>query len=180
MKKLLFTATLIIISIASIAQIGIYKSAEDYSNNKLLSYDTYGGTYHLLGDFKVYFTKSGEPTQRFDVDNRTMWGYKRPNGDVLRVDARHNPCVIIENGDIVVYGNHESREGFLNMSLYTITFVPQISLGPNGKMRLLTKTSMINIMGTTEKTRKEIYALEPTYEALIQYIIDYNDRETEI
>ncbi|MGK0387603.1 MAG: hypothetical protein ACI94Y_000329 [Maribacter sp.] len=172
-KIALFTMIVMIHSLAA-AQTGIFKTYEDFLSNNVIEYKNYSYTHHTFGNFKVAFIDNDDKTVIFDLNKESIWGYRKGDGNILRVDKRNNPNVIIMRGDIVTYGNYSTKISNDGFEMKSNQFFPQISLGLNGEMIRLTKKNLRKMLKDDFSALQELKKTSKNIQALFDFVLRYN------
>ena len=131
------------------AQAGIYRTYDDYLNDKVEIEFERGYASHALGKFKVTFKDPNGKKTKYKVDNKAFWGY-RVKDKIYRVNGKHQPYWLIEKGEICVYLSYNSKD-ILGGEFIEVTanqFGPKMSFGMNGEMIDLNKKNVKKMMSS--------------------------------
>jgi len=183
MKRKRTNALLIIfvfIQLYSNAQVGIFKTYEDYLDNDVIDYAGYVQTRHAAGNFKVIFLNDEGEEVKVKVSQKAMWGYRKADNRVLRIDKKNVPYLILSVGKIVVYGSYSTRiYEELNLIEYNVNqYHPKISSDLNSEMINLSKRRLRNLLTSIGASKSALLELEKTcgnYQCLYDFILKYND-----
>ncbi len=162
-----------------IAQVGVYKTYEDYKKNKLYEYSEYLNTYHAFGDFKVVFLDKNGEKVRIDIKEKEMWGYVNTKGYLFRIDRKNNPNVVMINGKIVVYGNYSTILGEESATMKGNQFAPKFSFGLDGEMFDLKKSNLKKELAWDRVALQKLKQTSRYPQALIDFIMEYNEANSE-
>lgn len=84
------------------AQTGIYRTYEDYINNKLEDVGELSNVVHVQGEFSILFKRNDE---KIKVKCEEIWGFKYKN-ELFRVDHEtQQPYYVYSIGKIIYYEN---------------------------------------------------------------------------
>lgn len=175
----IITTFLVVLSQASaFGQIGIFKSFEDFQNNKVDKYHEYIKTSNALGNFKIVFLDRDGNKEKIDISKTDMWGYRRDDGAIVRINEKNNPNVIIANGSIVVYGNFSTTISNNLVTIKSTNYVPQISKGLNDTMVNLTKRNLRKLISNDQAALEKLKETSAHYQDLIDFIQEYNKSQS--
>jgi len=174
-SKIVFTIIISLVSFSIYAQSGIFRTYDDYLNDKVEIEFVDGTTSHAVGNFKVSFVDSSGNKTKYKVDNKAFWGYKV--GDkIYRVDGKHQPYWLIEKGVICVYVSYNSRYqlGGSFVEIKANQFSPKMSFGIKEEMVDVNKKNLKKIMSNNPDWAKRAKACSFGFEPLFSLIVNYN------
>ncbi len=178
-----FTLSVLFFTFYSVlyAQIGVFRTYEDYLNNKVVKeYSGYYGTGHFANNFKVVFLDQNGDKVKIKVDRHSMWGYRRGDGKVFRVNEKNIPYVVIQTGKLVLYGNYTTKFTEDGVTLEENQFGLQVSLGLDSEMVRLTKRKLRKLLIGDDRALRKIDQMKSVtslgkLHEMVDFIIAYNN-----
>lgn len=176
MKKITFTIAILLSFFLCNSQVGIFKTYEDYQNNNVEEFDSYVKCFHVMGKFKVVFTKDGQE-EKIEVSLFRMWGYRRGDGRIMRINDQGAPYVYIVEGDISIYANYSTKfDKRGNAKITSQAFAPLLSEGPDGSMIILKKKNVLKMLEGDQTWWAKAKKTCPTFQCLVDFALEYNKR----
>lgn len=175
MRKNLTLLIFVLISTIGFSQGGIIRTFSDYENGKIEEVGEFKIFYFAGKRFKAIFKKDGKKV-KINLKKETMWGLT-DGKRVFRLDPKKRPCLLIQKGGIVVFGNYSTKltkYGYEAEKVREFPFYFATSI--NGEMKPITKG---NIQKLFKKGSKEYKEIKKSYKGaglfeMMQFIEEYN------
>ncbi len=182
MKNLFFTILVLFISLSATAQAGVYKTLNDFLNDKITEHGGKVKYNNTLASFTLIFKKKGEKV-KYNLNTDEVWGFRNEEGYVYRINGKKHPYMIIEVGAICYYTNYTTVVRGNRISFEQNNHVPQISKGLDGEMINLTTRKLKMLLNESEEGRtylekykpnNKLFSGTPYLKELIDYITAFN------
>ncbi|MCI4670439.1 MAG: hypothetical protein MRZ79_20050 [Bacteroidia bacterium] len=177
MKHLILTLFTTALYLSSFAQAGTYKTYEDYEAGKLKAYKTYATISNTMGDFKISFVNDQKRLVKINLKKEDYWGFQTNPERVFRINEDKEPCVILDKGEITLYGNYTAFTKKGKIFMEKNKYAAQVSKGLNAKMYKLKKENLALLLEGDAEALKKLEETGKSFKALAKFVMDYNDSQ---